>query len=133
MKSSWILLSFILFTSACTEAQRPDADVRLRQHFSIPVSATLDESTIRTFVLRSVPLGSTSADVQTAMLHAGIGADYPLSVYIPPSPPKLIDGVARIEFDRQTPAFVKTHYGLIFQFNADAKLTDVQVRRWLSG
>lgn len=107
----------------------PPADDRARTYFAIPADVPVDSVTLRTAVLRLVPLGTPESEVRARLARAGIGADR-LSSYYPPDSKR--EAVVRIETG-QLPSWVVKGYGIGLAFDSTGALRDVRVYEWLTG
>jgi hypothetical protein len=112
-----------------TTCGRPAED-RARAYFAMAPNAPVDSTTLRSAVLKLLPLGTSQADVARRLAQGGIGEDS-LSEYFPPD--STGRAVVRIEYDRHGSNPVQRSFGIVLQFDTARILRQVQVREWLTG
>ena len=107
-----------------------ELDQRVRRYFDIPQSQEVNAPSIRSAIIRHVPLGSSTDIIYAYLDQVGIGKDR-LSSYYPVNDQG--DIVCRIEFDPQSVELVKKSVGIILATNSEHKLKDIHVKEWLTG
>ena len=108
---------------------RSSVAFRARQYFSIPWTQRVNTESIRKGVLRIVPIGIASDQIDARLRSVGIGTDELSGYYIDPHDG---DGVIRLEYDPRHLTLVQTHYGIMLHFESGF-LKSVRVEHWLTG
>jgi hypothetical protein len=105
-------------------------DTRTRAYFDILRNSPVDSVSVRSAVLRMIPLGTADSEVAATLRTHGIGADS-LSRYV--APESAGRAVVRVEFDPREIAVMKQSYSILLEFDVTRRLKALRVRKWIAG
>ena len=124
-----IVITTIFFgIIGCQGGSRSNSEIRLRKYFQMPESTTVEA--IPCPILSKLPIGSSENRVYQFLDSVGIGKDSMSSFFHINDSNEV---VCRVEYDRQSFIVVKESFGIIFVFDQEKKLSDIEVKRWLTG
>jgi len=106
------------------------ADARMRAYFDIPRDSVLDSASVRSAVLRMIPLGTPASEVAAKLRARGTGAESLSSYFAPDSAGH---AVLRVEVDLREVAVAKQSFGILLEFDGTRRLKSIEVRQWQTG
>ena len=112
----------------CQRGNHSETEIRLRKYFQIPASTVIEATPCP--ILSKLSIGSSENSVYQFLDSVGIGKDS-MSSYFHINDSNEI--VCRVEYDRHSLEMVKESFGIIFIFNQENKLSDITIKRWLTG
>lgn len=118
----------MLLLSACERSSYSEAEARLRNHFGISTSASIDSEPSP--ILKMLPLGTPEDLIYDYLNRSGIGKDA-LSSFYPANANAEI--VCRVEYDADSPGIVKESFVLLFILDEQRRLKRVDIQRGLTG